>query len=239
MDILKIIESVEELLYGIALWILLAPRTLLFVIRRPQLITSYMAAQSAQLPEERFKEMMSPMLFWCLIGIVPHVMLLDYLVTIPTSRVSTEPEWISFMRQPFATRLIAIAITAIAGPLAIARKVLMETGQQVDRESLRSPFSVQCYCLTPVYVLFLPTVFFILRFREVPVGAPTYISRVMFLLACSWFFWAESVVLVAQLSVSRGSAILKALKYGGFILLTFFVLELLVITIFNGFAEWK
>jgi hypothetical protein len=239
MDLLKIIESVEELLYRIALWIILAPRTLLLVIRRPQLINPYIAAQSAQVPEERFKDMMSPMLFWCLIGIVPHVMLLDYLATIPTSRVSTEPEWISFMKQPFATRLIAIAITAIAGPLAIAREVLMETKQQVDRESLRSPFSVQCYCLTPVYVLLLPTVFFTLRFSRVPAGAPTYIAAVMFMLACLWFLWAESVVLAAQLSVSRPYAILKAIKYGGVIILTFFVLEILVITIFNGFAEWK
>jgi hypothetical protein len=239
MDFLKIIESVEELLYRIALWIILVPRTLFFVMRRPQLINRYVTAQSKQLPEERFKEMMSPMLFWCLIGIVPHLMLLDYLATIPTSRVSTELEWISFMKQPFATRLIVIAITAIAGPLAIARKVLKETGHVVDRDTLRSPFSAQCYCLTPVYILLLPTVFFVLRYNQVPDGIPTYISTVVFLFACLWFLWAESAVLADQLSVSRLSATLKAVKYGGIILLTFILLEIAAITIVNGFAVWK
>jgi hypothetical protein len=79
----------------------------------------------------------------------------------------------------------------------------------------------------------------VLRFNQIPDGIPTHISAVMFLFACLWFLWAESVVLAGHLSVSRISATLKAMKYGGITLLTFFVLEIIAITMVNGFAEWK
>jgi hypothetical protein len=238
MDILKLLESFEELLYRLALWVVLGPKTLYFVFRSPTLINRYVSEQLEKSPDDRFKEMLSPVLFWILIALVPHLMLIDFLATLPGSRVSTELEWVAFMKAPWVTRLTLVSIVALAGPLAISSRVLGQLGKPVDRETLRAPFFVQCYSLTPVYIFLLPFVFFSLRYEDIPDGAATYISGTACVAAVSWFFVAESAVLSQQLSVSRLKAVIKAGGYALVVYIALFVLEVAVMTVFNGLSVW-
>src|SRR5216684_3130778 len=153
MDILKILDSFEELLYRLAMWVILLPKTLFFVFWSPGSINKYVTVELAKNTGDRFQDRLSPVLFWVLTGLIPYLMLIDFVATIPGSRVSTEAEWVAFIKAPFITRLTVVSVVALAGPLAISSRTLKALGKQVTRESLRSLFFVQCYCLTPAYIL--------------------------------------------------------------------------------------
>jgi hypothetical protein len=238
MDALKLLESIEEFLYRTALWVLLIPRTIMMVVRRPNRIYPYVAGELAKKPEDRFKEFLSPVLLWTLTALVPHIMLLDLLATLPGSRVATESEWQAVVSAPWSTRLVIVAVVALAGPLAFARGSLLELKSAVDRDTLRQPFFVQCYCFTPAYIALLPIVYFQLRYDAVPAGAPRFVVTAAWLVFAGWLVIAETAVLTAQLGVSRRSAVIKTCRYLGSALLLLFILELFVITLYNGVAVW-
>jgi hypothetical protein len=229
MDLIKLIESFEELLYRLALWFILLPR----------LINRYVFGEFEKSTEARFKDMLSPMLFWGLVGVAPHLMMIDLLATMKGTRVSTEPEWIAFMRAPWATRFASISAVALAAPLTIAARTLRASGKPIDRETLRLPFSVQCYCLTPVYVLLLPVVFFTLRYEGDTASRSSNVAGVASVAAVLWFLHAESAVLSEQLSIARLNGLIKSVAYMLVILGAFILLEFLVITISGGLSVWS
>jgi hypothetical protein len=59
----------------------------------------------AKSADERFKEQLSSVLLWVLAGLVPHLMLIDLLSTLPHSRVAKERESHAFVSAPWGTRL--------------------------------------------------------------------------------------------------------------------------------------
>jgi hypothetical protein len=71
MDVLKVLESLEELLYRLALWVVLGPKTLFTVIWSPGSINRYVADQLAKNADERFTDRLSPVLFWVLTALIP------------------------------------------------------------------------------------------------------------------------------------------------------------------------
>jgi hypothetical protein len=238
MDILKILESFEELLYRLALWVILLPKTLFFVFRSPGSINKFVTAELPKTSYDQFQDRLSPVLFWVLTALIPYLMLIDFVATLPGSRVATEAEWIAFIKAPFITRLTLVAVVALAGPLAISDRTLRALGKPVNRESLRLVFFVQCYCLTPVYILLLPFIFLALRYNETPDGPATYIEGLTLIAAAVWFLFTESLVLADQLSIPRYKAAVKA---GSYALVTYaflFLLELLTVTLFNGLSIW-
>ena len=79
MDLIKLIESFEELLYRLALWAILIPKTLYFSLRSPGLISRYVSDEFGKSAEDRFKDMLPPVLFWGLVGVAPHLMMIDLL----------------------------------------------------------------------------------------------------------------------------------------------------------------
>jgi hypothetical protein len=188
--------------------------------------------------DERFKEYISPVLFWVLTVLFPFLMLIDLISALPGSRVSTEKEWIAFMKTPFSTRLVLISLVALSGPLAISSRSLKALRKPIDRETLRLPFFVQCYCLTPVYVCLMPLVFTSLRYSDTPAGPATYVEAASLIIAGSWFLSAESAVLSEQLSISRGKAGIRAAGYVASAFIFLFLLELAAITVFNGLSVW-
>src|SRR5579864_6553655 len=105
MDVLKLLESLEEFLYRLALWVILGPKTLFFIFRSPAAINRYVTDELGKSVDERFKDLLSPVLFWVLAALMPYIMLIDFVATLPGSRVWGEMEWVAFMKAPFATRM--------------------------------------------------------------------------------------------------------------------------------------
>jgi hypothetical protein len=238
MDALKIIESIEELLYRIALWIVLLPRTLWFIVSRPHQIYPYVAAELEKEPEKRFEAYLSPVLLWVLAALIPHMMLLDLLAGLSESRVASESLWVAFMHAPWSTRLLVVSVLALSVPLAFSVQSLRSLSRPVNRTTLRLPFLVHCYCVTPAYIGLLPVVYFALRYDVVPAGVDTWIAGGSWTLIVIWLVVAESLVLARHHSISPIRAVTRAASYLVFAVVLLIALEIVVITLFQGAAVW-
>jgi hypothetical protein len=84
----------------------------------------------------------------------------------------------------------------------------------------------------------LPCVFFALRYDETPPGAATYIEGAALSISIVWFFITESVVLSEQLSIPKFRAAITAAGDALVAYLFIFLLEVAMITAFNGLSIW-
>jgi hypothetical protein len=238
MDPLKLLESIEEVLYRTALWVLLIPNTIITIVCRPYWIFSYVTEELEKEAGERFTDKVSPVLLWALVALSPYVLVLDFLAKLSDSRVAKEVEWKALTSAPWSTRLIVVAVVALAGPLAFAKRSLLDLKISANRDTLRGPFFIQCYCFTPAYVALLPAVYLTLRYDAVPEGA----SQVLF--GASWLTFAvlllnaETAVLSAHLGISRRQAVFKTFSYFLSVFIMLIVLEMFVITLRNGIGVW-
>src|ERR1700730_5777709 len=112
MDILKVLQSVEDLIYEVALWIVFIPKTFFRVVLHPRWCHTYVVAEFQKDSKERFEAYMSPVLFWLTTGVVPYLFVIDYLMGEKQSRVAQEVEFSTFLGLPWATRLVTVAIFA-------------------------------------------------------------------------------------------------------------------------------
>jgi hypothetical protein len=239
MNVLRILQSVEELIYQLALWVLLVPRTLWQVLRKPWWAPSYVAAELAKDSSARFAQYMSPVLFWVVLGIVPHLMVIDLLASIPESRVATEAGWASFYKNSWENRLLTVALFALAGPLAFALRIQRARRASTDRDALRPVFYAQCYCFGPAYFLLLPVVANTLLFKSIPSGTPTVLDALSWAAFAAWILFAESAIIASELGVKRRLGVVLTLRFMFTVWWLTFVLELVGITALEGLRVWK
>ena len=236
----KVLQSVEELIFQIATWLVLLPKTLLQVLKRPQWAPEYVSEELQKDVTERFSSQMSPVLFWVLIGLVPHLLTIDLLGSMSESRVASEKEWVRFVRSSWEARLLVISIFALSGPLAFSTAIARDRKETVSRESLRSPFYGQCYAFAPAYLFLVPAVAFTLRYdQNVPGGAVGFWYATSWITAALWILFSETTILSVELQTARPAAFRATLRYLGRTLWVLLLLELLVITAFQGLAVWR
>jgi hypothetical protein len=238
VDILKLLQSIEELVYEVALWVVFIPKTFARVILRPRWCHSYVAAELNKDPKQRFDTYMSPILFWVITGIIPHLFVVTYLGNVKQSTVAQEVEWLQFSGFPLETRLLVIAIVAIGGPLGFSLQILKEKDLAINRESLRSTFYTQCLCFAPANFLLLPLVVVALRFNHISGKWPTSVFAFSLFAFVGWLFYAEVCIIRAELNIGWSNAVPCCFLYSirSFLLTVF--LEYLVIGIAIG-LKWK
>lgn len=141
MNAMKILQSVEELLYEVMSWLLFYPRTLLMTLRHPLRTMHYSDAEQRDKPEKQYLETLSPPLFLVLSILLAHGLEMIFGVGVtneanPVSRFITSSE-----QNLLAFRALMFSLH----PLVFAWAYLKLSGHKVDRDSLRPPFFAQCY----------------------------------------------------------------------------------------------
>lgn len=141
MNAMKILQSVEELLYEVMSWLLFYPRTLLMTLRHPLRTMHYSDAEQRDRPEKQYLETLSPPLFLVLSILLAHGLELLFGVG-PTDEPNAASRFITGNEQ----NLLAFrALMFSLHPLVFAWAFLKLSGHRIDRESLRPPFFAQCY----------------------------------------------------------------------------------------------
>jgi hypothetical protein len=240
MGPLKLLQSVEELIFQIATWLVLLPKTFLRVLTRPRWVPEYIDEELHKDAVERFGSQMSPVLFWVIVGLLPHMLTIDLLGSMSGSRVASEREWIRFLASSWEARLMAISIFAFSGPLAFATAIARDRKETVSRDSLRSPFYAQCYAFAPAYLFVVPAVAITLRYADdIPGGAVGIWNGASWLAAAIWILFCETSILSVELRTTRSSAFVTTLRYLGRTFWFLLVLEVLVISALQGLAVWR
>ncbi len=148
MDFLKIIRSVEELLYEAMTWLLFYPRTLWRSVRHPDWIIAYTDRELGESPGEQFTDLISPPLFLILSILVAHGLEAGLGVRLqPTSS-----QLVNQMATSEQNLLISRALLFSVFPLVMAAGLLHTRGTPIDRGTLRNPFFLQCYLAAPFAV---------------------------------------------------------------------------------------
>ena len=149
MDFIRILRSLEELLYEAMTWIVFYPRTLWRSIKSPIRMLQYAQRELGDAPDQQYTDTLSPVLFLML------TLALSHAVTQAVAPTSGElhglmARLMGSEQNQLITRSVAFAIF----PLVYSTQQLRRTRTPLDRNTLRAPFHGQCF-IAAVFALLL------------------------------------------------------------------------------------
>ncbi|WP_408588906.1 hypothetical protein [Novosphingobium sp.] len=146
MDFMKLLKSLEELLYEIMVMLVFFPRTLWLTFRFPQRMMDYADTELGDVQSEQYDDTLSPPLFLMICVAVSHfigkVAYQQQTVGLPSTLNNTE------------NLLIFRVIVFSLFPLIFSLRLLHRLKIPLDRTSLRPPFFSQCFIAAPTAMLF-------------------------------------------------------------------------------------
>lgn len=150
MDFLKILKSLEELVFEALTWIVLLPYTLLRILRSPVVMADYAAGELRSENETRFSEAISPPLLLILCVLIAHGVDMSMHTHADNLDGTLAADLLASEQNLLLYRTIAFGIWSLAGSLYY----LLRTSRPVNRETLRYPFYEQCYLVAPFALVF-------------------------------------------------------------------------------------
>ncbi|SNS42274.1 hypothetical protein SAMN06295912_10666 [Sphingomonas laterariae] len=212
MDFLKLVRSLEELLYEVMTWLIFYPRTFSRTVRHPVRLAHYTQSEMGEPFDEQFTDMLSPPLFLMLSLLLAHGLEL-LLHTQIDQGVSDVGKAIVGSEQNL---LIFRSLVFSLFPLMMAQGLLHRQHQRVDRKSLRRPFFLQCYYAGP-YAIIISMSSVLARLHGT---GWQVVGLAVSAIATVWYIAIETHWFHTQLAISRLRALGIALKlYFGALLL--------------------
>jgi hypothetical protein len=152
MDAIKVLQSVEEGVFEAALWPRAIWGTFWRALFKPWSAWYLVHDEWEKAAGERFRETISPILFWLIAVVLPYFVLMDRLLAAAAARHAR----LEFLRgQVWPVRFFVVAFFLAAGPLACARTIQRRGPQPGTRSELKRLFSTQCVALAPAYVFIM------------------------------------------------------------------------------------
>lgn len=160
MDVAKILQAVEEIIFEVACLAVLLPKTFFFLAFSPHKAYAYVIDELQKKPQERFDRFAAPLILWSATGILPHFVILSVFAGNPALRdllaANTDDIVLKFLALPAETRFVALTAFAVSLPLAFAVVIARERKQETAKSSLREPLYTLCYCTAPVFLAATP-----------------------------------------------------------------------------------
>ena len=142
MDFMRLLQSLEELLYELVSWLVFYPVTLWRTLTRPRQMMRYADVELGDSLEERYKDTLSPPLFLLLTLLFAHGLELALIA-------HRDDGMLPDMLRNDTNLLIFRAFLFSFFPLLMAVRLLRHAGTRLDRETLKPPFYSQCYVAAP------------------------------------------------------------------------------------------
>jgi hypothetical protein len=240
MDFIKALQSVEELLYEVALWIILIPKTLFRVFFTPHWIQKYVLEEwnkkgdDAQIDAaneggttKMFDGYMSPLYLFLIVGVTPLYAVFS--ANVCNVQNSHDPTCTLIFKQPVETVFVILGIYFLIGPLVFSLGTQLYRKAPVGLTSMRRIFYTQCYCFAPYYLLLsvCTKLYDIFAFRIMnSLQIPRLLQILsLFILPVVWFLLAELFTLSQELAISRLKAFGLSIAYGiGSVVLAFAII---------------
>jgi hypothetical protein len=142
MDLMKWLNSLDELLYEVMSWIVFFPVTLWRTIRHPIAMMDYADSQLMLPQEEQYPDVLSPPLFLALALVVAHA---AAAALSQNDAIVANTHGLAAMVSDQTSALILRLLVFAAFPLLMALRLVRRRRQLLDRATLRLPFYAQCY----------------------------------------------------------------------------------------------
>jgi len=211
MDLSNVISTTESLLFQVALWLVLIPKTLFRVITTPSWIPEYVAGELAKPEERRFDDHVSPLLFFVIMTIVPNLLANAYWPEIPYTDFFTSRDMVGQAQALSAEhRFFLYALIWILVPLSFSIIHLLARKMELSGSQLKPLLYVQCLRVAPLGLLFA------LRFiiQKALGGDAAHLGMLNYgtiFLALAWLLYSDIRISVQQLKVTPGRAATLAL----------------------------
>ncbi|MCZ8180177.1 MAG: permease [Rhizobium sp.] len=181
MDFMRLLKSLEELLYELVSWLIFYPLTFWRALTSPLDMMRYADVELEDRPEDQYEDTVSPPLF-LLITLLISQALSSAFPTAAASREMTEA-----LTHSSANFLIARGVIFGIFPMAMAVTLIRHKGVRLTRASLRPPFFSQCYVAGPFVFLTGLTVDFLMM----PGGQGIVYGTLLFVGAILWYGQAQ------------------------------------------------
>ncbi|MDR6154428.1 hypothetical protein QF021_002517 [Acidovorax delafieldii] len=182
VDFLKILKSFEDFVYEALIWLVLLPKTLWRIVRRPRQMVTYVQAEQDREGDDRYGDAISPPLLLILCVLVAHVLDLALRKQGAPEMGTLAGELLKSEENLLLYRTMAFGIWSLAGAVWYLR----HSRQPIHRLNLRNPFYEQCYLVAPfALAVSISTSLALVG------GVLSAVGMGLFLLALLWFCTAE------------------------------------------------
>jgi hypothetical protein len=202
MDFLRIIRSLEELLYEVMGWLVFYPRTLWRIAVDPVSMMRYSDREQADAPEKQYAGTLSPPLFLMLTVLVAHGFALSMGAKLPEARTAIAKMLLSSEQNLLILRSILFSIFALVAATTLIRRQQRE----LDRTTLRAPFYTQCYLTAP----FALAISVAATLVGVPAQTVHAVGTALTLAGIIWYVWVETRWFRLELELGPGRAFVLA-----------------------------
>lgn len=142
LDFMKLLKSLEELLYEIVSWLLFYPLTMWRSVVKPLNMMRYADTELADKPEDQYEDTLSPPLFLLITLLLSQGLSAAFPSVYDTTLAAKE-------FGSGSNLLIARGVVFGIYPLCMAVTLLRHRSAKITRNSLRPPFFSQCYVAAP------------------------------------------------------------------------------------------
>src|SRR5688572_6702391 len=145
MDFVKMIQSLQDLVFEIVVWVLLLPKTFFRALLRPDLMVKYVNSEFQKEPEKQFDDYVPPVLFYLMLAVIPAAL---YTWT----GQGTEEG-----RSPFElteNNVLTSVLTTLISLLIYLVWIEALNKRPLRRSGLRRLFFIQCYLVTPAQLIY-------------------------------------------------------------------------------------
>lgn len=151
MDFLKLIQSLDELLYEVMSWLVFYPVTLWRTLTRPLRMMDYSEAELSDPAERQYTDTMSPPLFLMLTLALTHAAELS--IVGQSEMVLQKTGLGGLINDDSSLIVLRVAFFSIF-PLVMAARLVRARDVKLDRGPLKPPFYSQCYAAAPFALMF-------------------------------------------------------------------------------------
>ncbi len=191
MDFMKLLKSLEELLYEVMVMLVFFPRTLWLTFRYPQRMMDYADTELGDVQSEQYDDTLSPPLFLMICLAISHAI---EVATLGHSAAAGVPAFLKTTENLLAFRVLVFS----AFPLMMALRLLYGLKVPLNRESLRAPFYTQCFVTAPFAMLF--GIF--QSMRHVDISHVDIVATTLLVLAFAWYMRQQAHWFKAKLGMS-------------------------------------
>jgi len=206
VDPQKLLKSLEGAVFEMALWVLLLPKTLVQVLRRPVWVLDYTRAELAKPEADRFDDYLSPVTFWLLVAVGPYL----WAASVIRQHYAVGDASADVMSHlPIVDRYLISALLLASAPLSVAVIFSLVRRHGLARRALLPHFAAQCYLQSPALLAVMPVVIGLLFVSHANVLAHLQRSTLVAGfggLGVVWLLTAETRYLMRDLDVGAGRA---------------------------------
>lgn len=137
MDFMRLLKSLEELLYEVMVMLVFFPRTLFLAVRYPQRMMDYADTELGDVQTEQYSDTLSPPLFLMMCLLINH--LLER-----AAPAATNAALPAFLQDPQNLLIFRVFMFSLL-PLIMSLRLMQKLDIALDRETLRPVFYSQCF----------------------------------------------------------------------------------------------